>query len=142
MRIKPLEKIIAKWRQRAEVSGPAYEDGVRNPRTSWARAAMAGFENYKTGIQASISADAFRKGIHRAGDSKWQDRAIRLGLRRWPEGIAESGPAYSEGFGPYHKALAALTLSPRYARGDPRNMKRVEEIAKLLHSIKRGLPAS
>lgn len=142
MRIKSLESIIAKWRQRASVSTGAYEEGVKNPRTSWARAAMAAFDNYKAGVQAAITAGSYKKGIHRAGDAKWQERAVTLGVRRWPEGIEASGPAYSQGFSPYHKALANLTLPPRYARGDPRNLERVKKIAELLHSVKVGMPAS
>jgi len=138
MDIKPLDKTTDKWRGRSQVSAPAYEDGVRNPRTSWARAAMAAFENYKAGITASITAGSYKRGVHKAGDSKWQERAITLGVRRWPEGIEASGPAYSEGFAPYHSALAALTLPPRYARGDPRNLERVKVIAETLHKLKTG----
>jgi len=136
MDIKPLDKTVDKWRGRAEVSAPAFEDGVRNPRRSWARTTMDAFESYKAGVQASIVAGSFKRGVHRAGDSKWQERTITLGVRRWPEGIAASGPAYSEGFGPYHNALAALTLPPRYARGDPRNLERVKVIAEALHKLK------
>lgn len=138
MDIKPLDKTTDKWRRRAEVSAPEYEDGVRNPRTSWARAAIEAFEAYKAGVQAAITAGSYKKGVHRAGDTKWQERAISLGVRRWPEGIAASGPAYSEGFSPYHSALAALRLPPRYARGDPRNLDRVKAIAETLHKLKTG----
>lgn len=138
MDVMPLDKISSKWRGRAQVSRDAYEDGVRNPRRSWAREAYHAFDRYKEGIRASVSADLFRKGVHRAGDAKWQERAVNLGVPRWPQGIDASGPAYTEGFAPYHAALSQLRLPPRYARGDPRNLERVKAIAEALHKLKTG----
>jgi len=139
MNIKPLPDIQAKWKERAAAATGAYEDGVKSPRRSWAAAAIAAKENYEAGIRRSIAANSFSKGVHRAGNAKWQDRAIRLGVRRFPEGVAESEESYSKGFGPYHTALSALALPLRYARQDDRNMARVDAIRKALIAVKNKL---
>lgn len=124
MDIKPLSVILEKWRMRAQSATPAYSDGVSDPKVRWAGPAAEAATAWAEGVQAAIAADRFRKGVDAAGDAKWREAAIKKGVQRFGQGIRESGSEYSKGFSPYHAALAALVLPPRYARRDERNTAR------------------
>ena len=52
---------------------------------------------------------------------------------RFAPGIAAAQGDYNTGVAPYLATIANLTLSPRKPRGDPANLKRVEEVAKALN---------
>lgn len=100
---------------------------------------MAAKEAWADGIQRAIALDSFARGVDKCGDSGWQSKTIKLGVPRFGPGIRDSGEAYSVGFAPYHSALAALVLPPRYARRDDRNRARFNAVVDEMIRVKEGL---
>ncbi|MBA7575227.1 hypothetical protein ES708_17048 [subsurface metagenome] len=113
-----------------------YTDGVTNPKRDWEAETKAAEDNFEKGITQAIRDKRFGKGVAKAGTTKWQARAIKVGPGRFAEGVAAAGPAYAEGFGPYRDVIAGLTLPPRGPSGDPRNIDRVKAVAEALHKKK------
>lgn len=134
--IKPLDQVGAKWNRVASGAQVEYEEGVKNPRRSWAEETAKAEASYNKAVQDAIGRKAFGAGVRRAGDSKWQKNAIEKGPDRYAQGIRLSENAYIEGFGPYHAALARLVLPARGPKGDPKNIERVRVVASTLHDIK------
>lgn len=138
MDIKPISAIADKWTTVTPGRANDYKLGVTNPRKSWSQATSDASENYSAGVQAAISNGSFAKGVEATGDAGWKKGALDKGVSRWPQGVSISGPKYQEGFAPYHSVLSSLTLSPRGAKGDPRNYGRVQEVGAALHAAKVG----
>lgn len=136
VQVKKLEEIGKKWSEVTPTRAPYFEAGVRAPRKDWAESAIAANDAWKAGVQEAVTQDRFARGVSRVGTSKWQRKTIEVGVPRWSDGVRKAAPDYIEGFKPYHETLAALTLPPRGARGDPKNIDRVRAIAQALHKKK------
>ena len=134
--VKPLDRISAKWLRQSQGAQAEYEEGVKNPRRSWAQATAAAEAAYEQGVQAAIARKGFGKGVRAAGDEKWQINAVVKGPMRFARGVALAETSYATGFAPYRDALEKLTLPTRGAKGDPKNIDRVRVIAKTLHDTK------
>jgi hypothetical protein len=136
MKIRDIASIARKWKERASGATADYEAGVKDPAVPWATAAAAAEPNYEAGVTKSISQKLFGKGVRAAGNEKWYNRIIEVGLSRYAPGIAASEDEYQKGFGPYQAAIASLTLPPRGPKGDPKNIERVRVIAQKLNSLR------
>lgn len=134
--IKDISTIANKWTRNASVAGPSYTEGVTSPRRPWAASTAAADDSRKAGLIAADGRDAFRKGVAKAGDSKWQENAKKLGASRYPQGVQNAQPDYATGFQPYHATIASTTLSPRGPKGSIENLNRVAQIANALHQKK------
>lgn len=134
--IKDINSIGVKWSRNASSAGPSYKDGVQSPRRPWAASTAAADDARKAGLIAADGRDAFKKGVAKAGDTKWQNNAATLGTSRYPQGVQNAQPDYTAGFQPYHAVIASTTLSPRGAKGSPENLNRVAQIANALHQKK------
>lgn len=134
--IKSLDRTNAKWQRVTANAGAEYEEGVKNPTRDWKTQTLGANAAYKQGVQKSIAADSFAKGVSAAGSAKWQENAIAKGPSRFAQGVTLAVDAYSTGFKPYRDVIAALTLPPRGAKGDPANINRVAVVAKALHDKK------
>ena len=99
---------------------------------------MASKDNWKAGIDAAAAKDLFAKGVAAAGTKKWKDKALKKGPGRFAEGVYIAGPDYEKGFAPYHAAIEAVDLGPRFPRRDPRNIERVRKVVNALISVKLG----
>ncbi|MFZ2149263.1 MAG: hypothetical protein WAV28_18790 [Sedimentisphaerales bacterium] len=130
--IRAIDVIADKWAEVTPRRADNYAYGIANPRSSWAQGAKAAERSYEEGVQQAITRKAFSKGVAKAGDEKWSRKATVNGVRNWGPGVSEAKGDYAAGFAPYHAAISACVLSPRYARRDPRNIKRVEDIVKAL----------
>lgn len=137
--IKPLDRTAAKWATVTPQRANEYREGVQSPRVDWADATRAAADNYATGVQAAVTENSFTKGVDRAGTSKWKRGATTKGVQRWGPGIQLAQADYQAGFAPYHEAIAALNLPPRFPRRDPRNLERVRAIAEAMMEVKRRL---
>jgi len=137
--IRPIELIAAKWAEVTPRRADSYAEGIANPRRSWKAGAMAAESSYEDGVRDAIQRKAFGKGVSKAGDEKWSRKALVNGVRNWGPGVSEARGDYQVGFAPYRDAIAACKLSPRYARRDPRNLKRVEDVVKALIAKKLSL---
>lgn len=136
--IKPTSAIASKWARVTPQRSEDYRQGVMHPRVPWAEATAAASDRYKAGIQEAIQQDRFSKGVKKAGDARWQERAVNIGPQRFSEGVATSEKRYEEGFAPYADVIAATTLPPRFAKGDPRNLDRVRVMSQALRKKKVG----
>lgn len=136
--VKSTASVAEKWARVTPQRSEDYKLGVSQPRTPWAAAAKAGEERYKAGVQEAIARGAFGKGVTAAGDQKWQSKALAKGPTRFAEGVAISAPDYQTAIAPYLDVIAATTLPPRFAKGDPRNVERVRVLAIALRKRKTG----
>ena len=134
--IKPIEQATDKWVRRASVAGPDYENGIRNPRRSWAEASKGAEKNYQQGVTAAATRGAYGKGVSAAGEEKWKSNALKKGPGRFAEGVSIGREEWAKGFGPYHAAIGAVTLPERGPKGDPKNIQRVAAIDIALRTLK------
>ena len=134
--IRKLEDIVKKWTEVTPGRAPFYEAGIRTPKKNWEEEAIKAEGAWEGGVQDAISRKAYAGGVKRVGFAKWQNRALELGVGRFADGVRKSGKYYEEGFKPYHDVIAAITLPPRGAKGDPRNYDRVKAIGDALHKKK------
>lgn len=134
--IKPLSDSSSKWVRRASVSTPDYTAGVQNPRAPWAESTIAAGANYRTAVVAAANAGKFEAGVKFAGESKWQEGAIKKGPARYAEGVALSKDAYERGFAPFQAVISSLKLPPRGPAGSPQNLQRVAAVAAALRAAK------
>lgn len=139
--IRSMVKIAKKWADVTPMRADDYADGIANPRTPWAAATKNAEGAYEAGVQKSITRKAFGKGVTRVGDEKWQRKASTRGVANWGPGVSEAQGDFEAGFAPYHDAIAAVKLSPRYARRDPRNLTRVKDVCDALSAKKEALMA-
>lgn len=130
--IKTTSDIASKWATVTPQRAGEYEKGVRAPRKSWQEETVNANAAYKDGIQKSITADSFLKGVKKAGDSKWQRGAIEKGTSRFGPGVQVAQEDYEKGFAPYREIIEKTVLPARYARRDPRNIDRVSAMVKAL----------
>lgn len=126
--IIPLDRATERFVRRAGQAGPDYEAGVRAPRRPWAEAAAAAEPAYRDGVTAAAAAGRFGRGVRRAGNAKWQQRSIELGVARFPSGVAAASGEWTRGFAPFHQAISAVQLSPRRPKRDPANRQRINQI--------------
>jgi len=134
--IKSAAEIAAKWATVTPARASDYEAGVRNPKKDWANNAKAAEGAYEEGVQSAISDKRFGRGVSNAGTQKWQEKAISVGVGRWPTGVRAAQADYQEGFAPYADVIARTTLPARYGRGDPRNYQRSEIMGTALHDAR------
>lgn len=134
--IAGVDAIAAKWARVTPTRTADYEDGVRNPRKDWQKATLAATDAWKAGITDSIAKGTWSKGVSKSGTSGWQTGAVEKGVARWGPGVQVAEPRYAQGFAPFRAAIAAVTLPPRYARRDPRNLMRVNAIVDALVKAK------
>src|SRR6266704_249147 len=113
-KIKDAAAIAEKWSTVTPQRSTEYQKGVQNPRTPWAAAAAAAGPAQAAGVQAAIANKSFEKGI------------------------ALAGPDYQAGFGPYADVIRSTQLPQKFARGDPRNLARVEVMSKALRARAMG----
>ena len=136
--IKALSNIRDKWTRVTPMRTEDYKLGIQNPRRDWEAETMASKDNWKAGIDAAAAKDLFAKGVAAAGTKKWKDKALKKGPGRFAEGVYIAGPDYEKGFAPYHAAIEAVDLGPRFPRRDPRNIERVRKVVNALISVKLG----
>lgn len=136
--IKSIADITKKWTDVTPMRAPQYQEGVEKTTKDWAALTKAAEDTWKTAITAAAAAGRFGKGVEARGTANWKKRTIAVGPGRWSQGVSIAGPEYSKGFAPYREVIAGLTLSPKFAKGDLRNYKRVQDIGVALHEKKVG----
>jgi len=134
--IAGVDVIADKWARVTPTRTADYEAGVKSPRRDWARATLNAVAAFKAGVQEAISKGTWEKGVARAGNAAWQSGAIEKGVARWGPGVQVAQAKYSTAFAPFVAAIKAVTLPPRYARRDPRNLARVNAIVDALSKAK------
>ena len=137
--IKSLDQIASKWAEVTPQRVPQYQEGIQSPRVPWAQAAAAAADNWASGIAAAVQNKSFGKGIAKAGDNRWKRMALAKGPGRWSEGVQLGQADFAKGFAPYREAISGLTLPPRFARRDPRNIERVRAVVAAMQNVKQRI---
>lgn len=137
-KIKSASAIAEKWGRVTPQRVGDYEEGVRDPTGDWEAATKAAESSYQTGVQAAIQRKAFGKGVARAGNEKWQEKAISKGVQRFGPGVQVAQGDYEEGFAPFRDEIERTSIPNRFPAGDPRNMQRSAILAAALHAKKIG----
>lgn len=140
--IPTTDVIAAKWAEVTPQRAAQYTAGVSNPLKDWKSETAAANGAWKAGIAAAVAADSFFKGVNKAGTEKWQRGAVEKGGVRFGPGVQLAQAAYSAGFAPFRDAIARVTLPPRFARRDPRNLLRNKAIVDALVAQKVGTSAA
>ena len=135
-KIKPISQIADKWAEVTPGRSSDYEAGVKDASVDWAGATAAAEGSWGDGVSAAVAAGSFSRGVNKAGTAKWRRKAVDTGVARWGPGVRAAKPDYQAGFGPYREVIAGVTLPPRFAKGDPRNLERVAVIANALHEAR------
>ena len=136
--IKSIARIKEKWTRVTPMRTEDYKLGVQSPRRPWAGSAIAAKESHKQAMITAAASDSFAKGISKAGDSKWQGRALTKGPGRFAEGVMVGGDDYEKGFAPYRDAIEKTVMPPRFPKRDPRNLQRVAAVDTALAKAKTG----
>ncbi len=136
--IRDVGAIASKWAKVTPERTADYEAGVQSPRKDWARAAGAAADAWKGGVQAAIANNSFSKGVAKAGSAAWQEGATTKGVSRWGQGVGLAQDKYQTGFAPYVESIKRLTLPPRFARRDPRNLARVQAVVEAMVATKKA----
>jgi len=135
IKVKSVERAAQKFLDRASVAGKDYELGIRET-PDWEAKAINGKAAYEAGISDSIARGAREAGISKASNSKWQSKAITLGVKRFPEGIRAAKGDYAQGVGPYLEVIRGLELPPRGPKGSPENHERSRMVGEALRGKK------
>jgi len=130
--IRSLKEVTEKWTRVTPGRVEDYRLGIEHPRRDWADETFAAADVYKAGVDAAHAKGLFAKGVKKAGTSKWKEMALKKGPGRFAEGVYIAGPAFEEGFAPYHAAIEKVDLGPRYPKRDPRNLERVKRVVDAL----------
>ena len=136
--IKSMAAIQEKWGRVTPTRTEDYTLGIKNPKRDWAKAATDAKESHKASMVAAASNDSYAKGIAKAGTATWQAKAMQKGPGRFAEGVVVGAPDYGAGFAPYADVIKATTLTPRFPKGDLRNLDRVKVITQALRKKKMG----
>ena len=137
--IRSMDLIAKKWAEVTPMRAGDYAAGIANPRRPWAAATKSAEQAYEDGVSKAIVRKSFGKGVTKAGDEKWARKASTRGVANWGPGVQEAEGDYNAGFAPYHDAIAAVKLPPRYARRDPRNLARVKAVVDALIAKKESI---
>ncbi|MEM4020022.1 MAG: hypothetical protein QXG57_07340 [Thermofilaceae archaeon] len=136
--LRPLDKIVEKWRARASAASGDYAEGVAAPKQDWQKNTLAASDAWKAGVTEAAAKNLFAKGVAATPTDYWKTRATTLGTARFSDGVSKSVDVYKSKFAPYYDVLSKLELPPRGARGDPKNIERVRAIITALRSKKVG----
>lgn len=130
-------KVAEKFARVTPTRSEDFVTGVQNPSVDWKTATDAASSSYEQGLQQSIAAKRFNKGVAKAGTGKWQAKTVQKGSARWAPGVQEAAPDFEAGFAPFAQVINSTALPQRFSRGDPRNIARVSAIASALSTAKR-----
>jgi len=139
IKVKPIEASTTKWSENAGRAAEAFAAEAEASADIWARNTGAAADTYGQAITAPGIKERFRRGVARAGSTKFARKIRDVARDRFAPGIAAATVDYKAGAEPYFSTLAALTLSGRKPRGDPANYRRVEEVGKALNAKRLAL---
>ena len=89
MEVRPIDQAQKKFADRAAGARGDYETGVRGAGAKWIAGVQAAESAWADGTRAAIDAGRFGAGVRRAGPTKYQDRASKLGPDRYATGVRD-----------------------------------------------------
>jgi len=142
VKVRDLETIAKKWVEETPKRAPYYEAGVKSPKEDWATEATSAAPVYKAAVTAPNIDKLYAGGIKKAGTSKWQKKAIELGVVRFGPGVSAAKDDYASGFAPYRDTIEATDLPERGPRGADKNWERSKVLGKALNLKRLALKAA
>lgn len=136
-RVKDAGTVAEKWARVAPTRQQDYEAGVSDPGVNWEGATAASEQSYADGVAEAQTRGAFKKGVGKAGNAKWQAKTKDLGVGRWAPGIRAATGDYQTAMQPVIQTIERTVLPPRGPRGDPRNMERAVTMARALSEARK-----
>lgn len=135
-KIRSMSKIAEKYGRVTPGKAAELEAGLRDPKKNWEEETLAAIDAYNAGVSEAIARGAFGKGVSAAGQSAYLDPALKLGVKRYRDGVTYGVSKYNRKFAPFRDVIEGTTLPPRGAVGDPGNIDRVRVMAAALHDAK------
>lgn len=135
-KIRSMAKIKEKYGRVTPSKGPELEAGLRDPKKNWHDETLAAGDAWRGGVEGAIARDGFIKGVSAVDQSDYLEPSLKLGVRRYRDGVTFGVPKYADRFAPYRDVIEGTTLPPRGPVGDPANIERVRIIASALHDAK------
>lgn len=126
-----------KFVNRASAAAPDYQAGVANAGPRWQAGTEAAGDAYVQGTQEAIADGRFLKGVRKAGASKYQTNASKLGPDRFRTGVANAEGAYSAGTAPYISAMQGFDYGPSGSRGSQQRRQRIDRHIDLMRKTKK-----
>jgi hypothetical protein len=142
MDVRPIAESQQKFATRAAAAAPEYQKGVAGAGSKWAAGVAASEEAWAAGTQEAISARRYGAGARKAGPSKYQDRASKLGPDRFRTGVNEGAPEWGRNFGPFASDLSSFDPGPKGMRGSEQNFQRSRAVGQRLRAKKLELLGS
>jgi len=135
IRIKSADKVTAKYVANAGRAGGDYKEGIENPKRDWMESTVAAESSYEQGVQESITAKRFVKGVAAAGSAKQKAKSVTVGANRYGPGVQAAASDYQKGVTPVLQTIGSTELPPRFPKGDPRNLDRVRVLNENLRKM-------
>lgn len=136
--MKSASQSAQKFVERAGAASGDYVQGAQSTSKDQAAAAIAGKANYVAGIQASITAGRYEKGLQASGKSGWLKGITEKGANRFAEGVASGAAKYATNSGKYDSARGAAASLPRGPKGSEQNFARAKAVGQALRNAKVG----
>jgi hypothetical protein len=142
MEVRPLDQAQKKFADRAAGARSDYESGVRSAGPKWLAGVTAAEGAWADGTRAAIDNGRFGAGVRKAGPTKYQDRASKLGPDRFATGVREGAAAWGEGFRPFADDLRSFDAGPKGMRGSSQNADRSVRVQQRMRAKKLELLGS
>jgi hypothetical protein len=142
MDVRPVAESQQKFAQRAAAAAPDYQKGVSNAGGKWQAGVNASEDAWAAGTQDAINNRRYGAGARKAGPSKYQDRASKLGPDRFRTGVNEGAPEWGKNFQPFASDLASFDAGPKGMRGSEQNFQRSRAVGQRLRAKKLELLGS
>lgn len=139
LKVKSVELATEKWADNAARASDRFATEAAASADAWAANTAAAADNYNQAITAPGIKERFRRGVVKAGASKFKRKIEEVGRDRFAPGVAAAVTDYKANVEPFLTTIAALTLSPRKPKGDPANYRRVEEVGRALNAKRLAL---
>lgn len=136
MDVRPLDQSQKKFADRAAGSRDDYQRGVASAGPRWLAGATASETAWADGTRAAIDQGRFGAGVRKAGPTKYQDRAAKLGPDRFATGVREGAQAWGDGFRPFAEDLRAFDAGPKGMRGSAQNADRSRNTSQRMRAKK------
>ena len=131
--VKSADTAAKKYTDNAGRAADAFKAGATAAAQTWATNTQAAAGNFKAAVQASGIDQRFARGVAKAGAGKFAEKINAVGGDRYAPGVAAGAADFRAGVEPFLQTMAGLTLAPRKPRGDPGNIKRVEQVTSANH---------
>ena len=134
LKVKPIDASADKWGENAGRASEEFAVNAEAAAEDWARNTQNAADTYHQAVTAAGIKERFRRGVGKAGAAKFARKIREVARDRFAPGVAAATGDYRAGVEPYFQTIAGLTLTARKPKGDPANIRRVEEVTRALHA--------